>query len=328
VSIYRPLSTRLPTLCISPSRLMSGMGVNRSYDRYGGGGYGGSDRYGGGGYGSSDRYGGYGGFNSERFGGTRDRYGEAYMGGDSVPNTPLPKIERKFIVEYTEHPEVTKMTQKEADQWRKENDITLIGSGFPNPILDFSYGPFPPTVISYLNKNYQTPTPIQSQSWPVLFSGKDMVGSAKTGSGKTIAFVLPALEHIRLQRTRNSSNGPVALILAPTRELVQQIHEEVVKFQHIYSIHSACFFGGQGNRSGQLRQIYSNPQIVIAAPGRLMDFVNNGVISLSQVSYFVLDEADRMLDMGFEPQIRSVVDKLLCFLLHGQNQCKYFVKII
>jgi ATP-dependent RNA helicase DDX5/DBP2 len=223
-------------------------------------------------------------------------------------DSPLPKFERKFTIDYAEHPEVAKMSPIEAEQWRKENEITLIGNGFPNPILDFQHAPFPSEVISYLKTNYQTPTPIQSQSWPVVFSGRDMVGSAKTGSGKTIAFVLPALEHIRLQR--NKGNGPIALILAPTRELVQQINEEIVKFKHIYSVHSGCFFGGQGNRMAQIRQVQMRPQIVVAAPGRLMDFVSAGIISLSNVSYFVLDEADRMLDMGFEPQIRNIAKHL------------------
>jgi superfamily II DNA/RNA helicase len=121
--------------------------------------------------------------------------------------------------------------------------------------------------------------------------------------------VLPALEHIRLQKNKYP-NGPIALILAPTRELVQQIHEEIMRFQHIYSVQSGCFFGGQGNRMAQIRQIQSRPQIVVAAPGRLMDFVSSGALSLSNVSYFVLDEADRMLDMGFEPQIRSIARNL------------------
>jgi len=178
----------------------------------------------------------------------------------------------------------------------------------PNPILDFSKSPFSEVVVSTLIENYSTPTPIQSQAWPIVMSGKDMVGCAKTGSGKTLAYILPALEHIRIQ---NNSQFPTALVLAPTRELVQQIQEEADKFAHYYRVHTTSCFGGQGNRSFQYRQLQNRPQLVVAAPGRLLDFLTNKIISVSNVSYLVLDEADRMLDMGFEPQIRNIVNRII-----------------
>lgn len=126
---------------------------------------------------------------------------------------------------------------------------------------------------------------------------------AKTGSGKTCGFLLPGMMHIRAQR-RDARYGPVVLVLAPTRELAMQIKEEADKFGHSSGIRNACIYGGapKGPQAGQLRR---GVEIVIATPGRLNDFLESGQISLGQVSYLVLDEADRMLDMGFEPQVRG-----------------------
>jgi len=104
--------------------------------------------------------------------------------------------------------------------------------------------------------------------------------------------------------------GPIALVLVPTRELAQQIEGESLKFAAAYQIRIACVFGGQGNRSQQMRQLSIRPQLVVATPGRLIDFINSGNTNLNRVSYLVLDEADRMLDMGFEPQIREIVDQI------------------
>jgi superfamily II DNA/RNA helicase len=221
--------------------------------------------------------------------------------------TPLEKKPKTFKVDYTEHSEVAGTSPVAVEKWRKEQQISIMSEKnekCPNPILQFKQAPFPERVVKYLEKNYQSPTFIQSQTWPIVLSGKDMVGSAKTGSGKTLAFILPALEHIR---TQNSSGFPTALVLAPTRELVQQIQAEADKFTQFYNIESACFFGGSGNRLFQSRSISKRPQLVIAAPGRLIDFVLNNMLSLNSVSYLVLDEADRMLDMGFEPSIRQIV---------------------
>jgi ATP-dependent RNA helicase DDX5/DBP2 len=136
-----------------------------------------------------------------------------------------------------------------------------------------------------------------------------MVGVAQTGSGKTLAFVLPSIVHLTAQPPLNPGDGPLVLLIAPTRELAMQIHVEVQKFTRGSSIRSAAVFGGV-SRHGQASELRGGVEICIATPGRLLDFLENGVTSLKRVTYLCLDEADRMLDMGFEPQIRKVVSQI------------------
>jgi ATP-dependent RNA helicase DDX5/DBP2 len=157
---------------------------------------------------------------------------------------------------------------------------------------------------------FQTPSVIQAQSWPPALKGRDVVGVAKTGSGKTLGFLFPGFLHILNQGNRiNPRNGPSILVLAPTRELADQIHQEAVKFGRTSSILSTCVYGG-APKGPQLRDLRMGAHVVIATPGRLNDFLEGRQVSLSQVSYLVFDEADRMLDMGFEPQIRKILHQL------------------
>jgi ATP-dependent RNA helicase DDX5/DBP2 len=136
-----------------------------------------------------------------------------------------------------------------------------------------------------------------------------MVGIAQTGSGKTLAYLLPALVHIAAQPPLRPGDGPMALVMAPTRELAMQIQSEVMKFSHASDIRCAAVFGGV-SRYGQASDLRRGTEIVIATPGRLLDFLEGGVTNLKRVTYLCLDEADRMLDMGFEPQIRKVVSQI------------------
>ncbi|KAF0919019.1 hypothetical protein E2562_027655 [Oryza meyeriana var. granulata] len=152
---------------------------------------------------------------------------------------------------------------------------------------------------------FSSPTPIQAQSWPIALQSQDVVAIAKTGSGKTLGYLLPGFMHIkRLQN--NPRSGPTVLVLAPTRELATQILEEAVKFGRSSRISSTCLYGG-APKGPQLRDLDRGVDVVVATPGRLNDILEMRRISLKQVSYLVLDEADRMLDMGFEPQIRKIV---------------------
>ena len=143
----------------------------------------------------------------------------------------------------------------------------------------------------------------------MALSGRDMVGIAQTGSGKTLAFVLPSVVHINAQPLLKPGDGPVVLILAPTRELALQIEAECKKFGFSSKIKCTCLYGGVP-KSGQIRALYDLPEIVIATPGRLIDMLESGKTNLRRVTYLVMDEADRMLDMGFEPQIRKIVDQI------------------
>jgi len=156
---------------------------------------------------------------------------------------------------------------------------------------------------------YEKPTPIQAQGWPIALSGHDMVGIAQTGSGKTFGFSLPGIIHCNHQDYLQRGEGPIVLVLAPTRELAQQIQEVVDQFGKSSRLKNTCVFGG-APKGPQLRDIENGCEIVIATPGRLIDFLEMGKMNLRRVSYMVLDEADRMLDMGFEPQIRKIFEQI------------------
>uniref|UniRef100_A0A1D1Z9M4 RNA helicase n=1 Tax=Anthurium amnicola TaxID=1678845 RepID=A0A1D1Z9M4_9ARAE len=155
---------------------------------------------------------------------------------------------------------------------------------------------------------FSFPTPIQAQSWPIALQNRDVVAIAKTGSGKTLGYLLPGFIHLK-KRDNNSRNSPTVLVLAPTRELATQIQEEAVKFGRSSRISCACLYGG-APKGPQLRDLDRGADVVVATPGRLNDFLEMKKLSLRQVSYLVLDEADRMLDMGFEPQIRKIVKEI------------------
>ncbi|KAF1744886.1 hypothetical protein MXB_4999, partial [Myxobolus squamalis] len=162
---------------------------------------------------------------------------------------------------------------------------------------------------SIKSAKFSEPSPIQCQAWPIIMSGHDLIGIAQTGTGKTLAFLLPALIHIDSQpMPRDQRPGPTCLILSPTRELAQQIHQEVAhqKVSNFILTASVCIYGG-GSRKEQIMSVEKGVEIIIATPGRLNDLINNEIICLTGVTYLVLDEADRMLDLGFEPEIRKVM---------------------
>jgi ATP-dependent RNA helicase DBP3 len=169
--------------------------------------------------------------------------------------------------------------------------------------------------------SFTTPTPIQSQCWPIILSGRDIVAIAETGSGKTLGFILPSLIHIFSQadissvsqsQSNNKFNtgaaGPIALVLSPTRELAQQT--SVVCESASTTLNSklkiACIYGGTEKRL-QRDALKNGCHIVVACPGRLLSLIDENIICIKRVTYMVLDEADRMLDMGFEPDIRAIM---------------------
>ncbi|XP_024530928.1 ATP-dependent RNA helicase-like protein DB10 [Selaginella moellendorffii] len=197
----------------------------------------------------------------------------------------------------------------DVDSYRRQHEITIVGTNVPAPFITFESAGLPDEVLREVQlAGFTAPTPIQAQSWPIALNDRDIVAIAKTGSGKTLGYLLPAFMHLE-RRRNNPRSGPTVLVLAPTRELATQIHEEAVKFGRSSRITSTCVYGG-ASKGPQLRDIERGCDIVIATPGRLNDFLEMRRISLRQVSYLVLDEADRMLDMGFEPQIRKIVNEV------------------
>ncbi|CAK9322557.1 unnamed protein product [Citrullus colocynthis] len=196
-----------------------------------------------------------------------------------------------------------------AESYRQRHEITFSGDNVPPPFSSFEATGFPPEILKEVhNAGFSAPTPIQAQSWPIALQSRDIVAIAKTGSGKTLGYLIPGFIH--LKRIRNDPKlGPSVLVLSPTRELATQIQDEAVKFGKSSRISCACLYGG-APKGPQLRDIDRGVDIVVATPGRLNDILEMRRISLHQVSYLVLDEADRMLDMGFEPQIRKIVKEV------------------
>ncbi|XP_021733054.1 ATP-dependent RNA helicase-like protein DB10 [Chenopodium quinoa] len=195
------------------------------------------------------------------------------------------------------------------EAYRRRHEISVSGSGVPPPFTNFEATGFPSELLKEVHQaGFSAPTPIQAQSWPIAMQGRDIVAIAKTGSGKTLGYLLPGFMHLK-QRRNNTQMGPTVLVLSPTRELATQIQDEAVKFGRSSRISCTCLYGG-APKGPQLKELDRGVDIVVATPGRLNDILETKRISLNQVSYLVLDEADRMLDMGFEPQIRKIVKEV------------------
>ncbi|KAK6913628.1 DEAD/DEAH box helicase domain, partial [Dillenia turbinata] len=196
-----------------------------------------------------------------------------------------------------------------ADIYRQQHEVTAVGDNVPPPFMTFEATDFPPEILRELHlAGFSNPTPIQAQTWPIALQSRDIVAIAKTGSGKTLGYLIPAF--ILLRRCRNNPlNGPTVLVLAPTRELATQIQDEAIKFGRSSRLSCTCLYGG-ASKAAQLKELDRGADIVVATPGRLNDILEMRKVNLGQVSLFVLDEADRMLDMGFEPQIHKIVNQL------------------
>eukprot|EP01025_Chloroclados_australasicus_P047665 TRINITY_DN5372_c1_g1_i2.p1 TRINITY_DN5372_c1_g1~~TRINITY_DN5372_c1_g1_i2.p1 ORF type:complete len:581 (+),score=79.50 TRINITY_DN5372_c1_g1_i2:82-1824(+) len=219
----------------------------------------------------------------------------------------LPVFEKNF---YVEHPAVAQRPYQMVAQYRTLKQIHVYGDGVPSPVTNFEEASFPDYVLNEIRKaGFVEPTPIQAQGWPMALSGRDLIGLAQTGSGKTLAFLLPAIVHINAQPYLQPGDGPIVLVLAPTRELAHQIQQECAKFGTSSGIKNTCVYGGAA-KGPQIRDLKRGVEIVIATPGRLIDFLDERITNLRRVTYLVLDEADRMLDMGFEPQIRKIVGQI------------------
>ncbi|CAI5450038.1 unnamed protein product [Caenorhabditis angaria] len=296
-----------------------GGGRGGGYGGGGGGGYGGGSRggFGGGGYGGGGYGGGGGGYGGGRGGGFGGGRGGGRGGGSSGSaggklrtidwsRENLVPIQKDF---YHENAAVSRRDQYEIDQWIASNQVTLEGSGIPRPVFEFNEAPYPGQIHELLYAKFQKPTVIQGISWPIAMSGRDIISIAKTGSGKTLAFMLPALVHITKQTPRKRGEGPSVLVMLPTRELAQQVQEVSIDFCKGIGLSMTCLFGG-ASKGPQARDLERGVDIVVATPGRLLDFLENGTTTMKRCSYLVLDEADRMLDMGFEPQIRKIIGQI------------------
>ena len=292
------------------------------YDRGGGGGFGGrggfDDRRGGGGYGGDrggfgggDR-GGYGGYGGDRGGGG---YGRGGGGGswNSRANDAFTEGERNQRWELDIFGPPRAASEKTGINFDKYDDIPVETSGrdCPPPATSFETLNLP----AVLNQNvelagYAKPTPIQKNTIPISIVGRDLMACAQTGSGKTASFLLPMITRLlgmeKPPPTRKAN--PLALILSPTRELTIQIYNEARKFCYLSGARPVVCYGGADIRE-QLRDLERGCELLVATPGRLVDLIERARVTVASTLILALDEADRMLDMGFEPQIRRIVQK-------------------
>ncbi|XP_063835948.1 probable ATP-dependent RNA helicase DDX23 [Ostrinia nubilalis] len=204
------------------------------------------------------------------------------------------------------------MTERDWRIFREDYNITIKGGKIPNPIRNWKEAGFHQDIMDIINKvGYKSPTPIQRQAIPIGLQNRDIIGVAETGSGKTLAFLIPLLTWIqslpKSERMEDADQGPYAIILAPTRELAQQIEEETNKFGIPLGITSVVVVGGL-SREEQGFKLRLGCEIVIATPGRLIDVLENRYLVLNRCTYVVLDEADRMIDMGFEPDVQKILE--------------------
>jgi ATP-dependent RNA helicase DDX23/PRP28 len=228
----------------------------------------------------------------------------------------------KYDNQYDKKKETTHWSSKPLEQmnerdwriFREDFNITFKGGKVPNPMRAWSENELlPKEILRAIEKvGYKKPSPIQMASIPIGLLKRDVIGVAETGSGKTCAFVVPMLAHIMgLPKMTDevAADGPYALVMAPTRELAQQIEQETLKFAHFLGYRVACVVGGQSIED-QGVQLRKGVEIVVGTPGRIIDVIEKRYTVLNQCNYIVLDEADRMIDMGFEPQVTQVMEAM------------------
>ena len=216
---------------------------------------------------------------------------------------------------YTETPRIGKMTDEEVKSYRaiELDGVRIRGKNCPKPVQNWAQTGISVKVLTVLKSmKFEKPTAIQAQVLPAIMSGRDVIGIAKTGSGKTLGFLLPLFRHVMDQRELESGEGPIAVIMTPTRELAIQITKDCRKFAKHMRLRTVCVYGGTGI-SEQIAELKRGAEIIVCTPGRMIDMLaaNNGrVTNLRRCTYCVLDEADRMFDMGFEPQVMHVINSI------------------
>jgi len=215
------------------------------------------------------------------------------------------------------------LTERDWRIFKEDYNISTKGGRVPNPMRNWSESNLPPVLLDAIEKaGYKQPMPIQMQSIPIGLEGRDLIGLAETGSGKTAAFVLPMLVYISKlppMTAETAVEGPYALIMAPTRELAIQIEREASKFATAMGFRTLAVVGGQSIEE-QGFMLRRGCEILIATPGRLVDCLDRRYVVLNQCNYVVLDEADRMVDMGFEVQVTTVLDAMPSSNLKSEDE--------
>ncbi|KAG8760028.1 ATP-dependent RNA helicase dbp2 [Serendipita sp. 396] len=289
-------------------------------------GYGGSGG-GGGGWGSGGGGGGYGGGGGGAWGGSGggDRMGNLGGGLKSIDwrSQTLEKFEKNF---YVEDKRVTARSDSEIDTFRRVKEIKVQGKNVPRPVTKFDEVGFPPYLMGTINQQgFTEPTPIQCQAWPMALSGRDVVAISQTGSGKTISFALPAMLHINAQPLLSPGDGPIVLILAPTRELAVQIQTECTKFGANSRIRNTAIYGG-APKGPQVRDLQRGVEIVIATPGRLIDMLETNRTNLRRITYLISNEGGKVLIFVATKRVADDITKYLrqdgwpALAIHGDKE--------
>jgi ATP-dependent RNA helicase DDX46/PRP5 len=206
---------------------------------------------------------------------------------------------------YIEVKDITKMTTEEVVACQKQLELKVHGKEVPKPIKTWVQSGLTSKLLDTIKKlGFAKPMPIQVQALSIIMSGRDCIGIAKT-----LAFVLPMLRHVKDQPPVVPGDGPIGLIMAPTRELVMQIHSGIKKFSKVLGINCVAIYGGSGVVQ-QISELKRGAEIIVCTPGRMIDILctsSGKITNLRRVTFLVMDEADRMFDMGFEPQITRIV---------------------
>lgn len=215
---------------------------------------------------------------------------------------------------YKEHTSIQDMSERDVSQYLEEHELAVLDSQSRRfkPVDSFQKLGFPTALVKEImvNRQFERPTAVQSLALPIALSGRDMIALAKTGSGKTMAYVWPMIVHILDQPQMKIGDGPIGVILAPTRELATQIYSEANKFAKCFNIRVCAVFGG-GGKWEMKKALKEAPEMVVATPGRFIDLLSSkDCTNLSRCTMIVLDEADRMFDMGFEYQVRSIMGNI------------------
>ena len=217
------------------------------------------------------------------------------------------------------------MNERDWRIFREDHSITTRGGKLPRPMRSWAEATMPVEIVRAIEAaGYAKPSPIQMASIPIGLLKRDVIGIAETGSGKTCAFVVPMLAYIMdlpAMTDEVATKGPYALVMAPTRELAQQIEEETSKFARYLNYRVTSVVGGQ-DIEAQGFTLRRGCEIVIGTPGRIIDVLERRYTVLQQCNYIVLDEADRMIDMGFEPQVNSVMDSMSAESLKPEDQAE------
>jgi ATP-dependent RNA helicase DBP3 len=238
---------------------------------------------------------------------TEEKVEEKMQVDAAVPKKYINKnVEILASYKYHQDEELSALPQSTIDEFYKKHTIEVTGDLKLRPILEFRYAGLPDNMLEVV-KNFKNPTPIQAATWPITLSGRDIIGIAETGSGKTLAFTIPGLVHIAAKLKKGKKSGkPTMLVVSPTRELAMQSAEQAEAAGKAVGVSSICVYGGV-DKQPQRRAFQRGVDIVVATPGRLIDLINEGSCDLSEVSFMCLDEADRMLDDGFENDIRAIM---------------------